>query len=223
MKQILSMQSISKSYHLGGKALPALKAVDFNMEAGEFTALQGPSGSGKSTLLNLCGLVDCADSGRYSLMGEHVGGLSQCRLTELRRKHIGFIFQGFNLIPVMSVSENVSYPLLLAGLSSKQSHSTVNEILEQVGLLSFRRHRPDQLSGGQQQRVAIARALVKQPRLVIADEPTANLDSETACQIIDLMHAMAKTSQTTFLIATHDARMATRCDRIVHLVDGRLQ
>ncbi len=223
MKYIIGMQAISKSYSLGGTAIPALKSIDFKMKPGEFTALQGPSGSGKSTLLNLCGLVDSADTGAYVLMGERVKHLSQRRLTELRREHIGFIFQGFNLVPVMNVAENVAYPLLLTGMPSKQRLTTVDMMLEQVGLLAFRRHRPDQLSGGQRQRVAVARALVKSPQLVIADEPTANLDGETAAQIIDLMHAMAKASRCTFLIATHDERMAARCDRVLRLVDGRLK
>lgn len=223
MNSLLELTHVSKSYHLGNTTVPALKSVDLALQEGEFTALKGPSGSGKSTLLNLCGLLDTADTGAHRLKGEVINHASQHRLTELRRKLIGFVFQGFNLVPVMTVFENVEYPLLLSGVNLKQRTLAVNSLLERVGLVDFHHHRPDQLSGGQRQRVAVARALVKRPQLVIADEPTANLDGDTASSIIDLMHSMAKESQCTFLIATHDERMAVRCDRIVHLVDGVLQ
>ena len=223
MFKLLELKDICKSYHLGSTVVVALKQVDLDVWEGEFTALKGPSGSGKSTLLNLCGLLDQADAGRYQLGDVEINHQTQRRLTNLRRELIGFIFQGFNLVPVMTVFENVEYPLLLAGVSLKQRRSAVNDMLARVGLTEFHRHRPDQLSGGQRQRVAVARALVKQPRLVIADEPTANLDGDTAGKVIDLMHEMARESQCTFLIATHDERMALRCDRVVHLIDGVLQ
>lgn len=223
MKNLIAMQNITKSYHLGQNKIPALKTLHLEIGVGEFIALQGPSGSGKSTLLNLCGLLDQADSGHYLLKGIEIHNQSQRRLTALRREMIGFIFQGFNLVPVMTVFENVEYPLLLSRKSRPERRHAVDLILQRVGLSSHHKHRPDQLSGGQRQRVAIARALVKQPALVIADEPTANLDGKTANEIIALMHEISRESGSTFLIATHDERMSTQCDRVLTLIDGVLQ
>jgi putative ABC transport system ATP-binding protein len=222
MDKLIELDGICKSYRLGENTVPALKRIDLSVQSGEFIALQGPSGSGKSTLLNLCGLLDQANDGQHRLSGIDIKSLPQRRLTELRRKQIGFVFQGFNLIPVMSVFENVEYPLLLTDMSAKTRRQQVREMLARVGLGALQRHRPDQLSGGQRQRVAVARALVKRPGLVIADEPTANLDSETAATVIDLMHEMANESGCTFLIATHDERMASRCGRTLQLRDGVL-
>jgi putative ABC transport system ATP-binding protein len=223
MDNLIELRGISKSYRLGNNRVTALKRIDLSVGAGEFVALQGPSGSGKSTLLNLCGLLDQADDGDYRLRGIEINSQSHHRLTELRRKQIGFVFQGFNLIPVMTLFENVEYPLLLTDMSAKSRAQRVREMLVHVGLESLQKHRPDQLSGGQRQRVAVARALVKRPGLVIADEPTANLDGETAATIIDLMHEMTDESGCTFLIATHDERMASRCGRTLQLRDGVLQ
>lgn len=229
---VLHLQHVHKTYVMGDSEVQALKGIDLTIEAGEFTALKGPSGSGKSTLLNICGLLDradCVDSderadhdneGSVELLGNRLNRLSDRELTLLRRQHIGFVFQSYNLLPVLSAHENIEYPLLLCGASRHDREKRVVELVEQVGLSAFANHRPDHLSGGQRQRVAIARALIKQPRLVIADEPTANLDTATASQMIELMHELGKSRGTTFLIATHDERMAQRCDRVLSMVDG---
>ena len=221
--QLIRLDQVSKTYLMGAARVPALREVTLSIEAGEFTALTGPSGSGKSTLLNVCGLIDQPDSGSISIDGRATRQLSQKELTLIRREKIGFIFQGFNLVPVMTAFENVEYPLFLAGNAATDRRQRVREVLSRVGLSELAQRRPDELSGGQRQRVAIARALVKEPRLVVADEPTANLDSATATQIIDLMHELGRSNGTTFLIATHDARVTSRCDRSIVLTDGVLQ
>ena len=223
MSVLLTLDSVSKTYYLGKTKVTALTNVTMTVSKGEFTALQGPSGSGKSTLLNICGLLDTFDEGTFYFTGKKIHSLTNIQLTMKRREEIGFVFQNFNLIPVMTAFENVEYPLLLAGLSSRQRRERTLILLEQVGLADFVDNRPDQLSGGQRQRVAIARALVKKPPLVIADEPTANLDSDTARHVIDLMHALGQDYGTTFLFATHDDRMTRRCDRVLQLIDGVLQ
>jgi len=220
---VISLQAISKSYPLGESRVEALRDINLTIEKGEFTALEGPSGSGKSTLLNICGLLDSPDQGQFVFMNRSISGLSEKRLSRIRRQAIGFIFQGFNLMPVLSAYENVEYSLQLSGVSAKARRRRVSAILEKVGLEQYSSHRPDHLSGGQRQRVAIARALVKEPALIIADEPTANLDSWTAGQVIDLMHQLSREQGITFLIATHDERMANRCDRIITLTDGVIQ
>ena len=220
---VLQLENVAKTYRLGANAVPALQNIQLQLHSGEFVALKGPSGSGKTTLLNICGLLDTPDAGRYLIDGQDTAALSQHQLALLRRQLIGFVFQGFNLVPVMTAYENVEYPLLLAGLPKAQRKERVDTMLQRVGLTEVAQHRPDQLSGGQRQRVAVARALVKAPKLVIADEPTANLDSDTARHIIDLMHELGRTYRTTFLIATHDERMAARCDRNLNIFDGALQ
>ena len=222
-RQLIRLENVSKTYLMGAAQVPALRGVTLIIEAGEFAALTGPSGSGKSTLLNVCGLIDQPDSGTIRIDEQATGQLTEKELTLIRREKIGFVFQGFNLVPVMTAFENVEYPLFLGGAGIKERRERVREILSQVGLSELAQRRPDELSGGQRQRVAIARALVKQPRLVVADEPTANLDSTTATQIIDLMHELGRSHGTTFLIATHDARVTTRCDRSIVLTDGVLQ
>ncbi len=186
-------------------------------------ALTGPSGSGKSTILNLAGLIDTPDQGRIVLRGHAAAGLDETASTLVRRDAIGFIFQNFNLVPVMTVAENVDYPLFLAGIASAERRQRVQDMLQAVGLHEHAEHRPDALSGGQRQRVAIARALVKRPALVIADEPTASLDSITAAQVLDLMREMGHAHGAAFLMATHDARLLGRCDRAIALLDGRIQ
>ncbi|MCX7173216.1 MAG: ABC transporter ATP-binding protein [Proteobacteria bacterium] len=226
--QVIHLENVSKSYRMGLNSVAALREVTLSIEAGEFAALTGPSGSGKSTLLNLCGLVDQPDAGSISIDRQETAQLSQKDLTLIRREKIGFVFQGFNLVPVMTAFENVEYPLFLAGAGNSaaataERRERVHDMLARVGLTEHGRRRPDELSGGQRQRVAIARALVKRPRLVIADEPTANLDSTTATQIIDLMHELGRSNGTTFVIATHDARVTSRCDRAIVLTDGVLQ
>ncbi len=219
---VVSLRSIEKSYRVGGAAVRALRGVDIEVAAGEMVALTGPSGSGKSTLLNLCGLIDTPDSGTREIEGRAVDGCSPAQLTGLRRERIGFIFQSFNLVPVMSAYENVEYPLLLLGTSISQRRKRVWEALDRVGLAEFGRRLPDALSGGQRQRVAIARALVKSPALVIADEPTGNLDSATATQIVDLLRELTHEHGVGAVVATHDDRMTQHCDRVLRLVDGEM-
>lgn len=219
----VKLSGIVKHYRMGGEKIPALKGVHLEVHRGSFVAVRGPSGSGKSTLLNICGLIDSLDAGSYLLSGEDVCHLDERKLTELRRRHIGFIFQSFNLVPVMSVYDNVEYPLSLIDIAADERKRLVMEILEQVGLDHFADRLPGQLSGGQRQRVAVARALVKAPVLVIADEPTANLDTSTAEQIVDLMKGLGARMGTTFLIATHDERMTVHCDQVRAMVDGVLQ
>ncbi len=220
---LLSLHGASKSYTLGGNVIRALQSVDLALVRGEIAAVTGPSGSGKSTLLNLCGLLDKADGGELLFDGEPLPADDEARRTQLRRQAIGFVFQGFNLVPVMTAHDNIDYPLYLLGVPVAERRQRVQEALSRVGLAGLGGHKPDQLSGGQRQRVAIARAIVKRPRLVIADEPTANLDAQTAAQIIGLMRALAHNDGTTFLVATHDDRMLPHCDRSLMLDDGVLK
>ena len=218
---MLRFANLTKSYLTGTTEVQALKRVSAHIEQGSTVALCGPSGSGKSTLLNVCGLLDPDYQGELYLGGELVPANAQA-LTAIRREKIGFIFQRYNLIPVMSAFENIEYPLLMLGMTKAERYQRVARMIDAVGLGKFAKQRPDRLSGGQQQRVAIARALVKRPPLVIADEPTANLDGETAEQIIDLMQQLGRESNTTFLIASHDPRLYERCDRVLTLKDGYL-
>jgi putative ABC transport system ATP-binding protein len=220
---VLSLRGVHKTYRLGEHVVPALRGVDLDLQPGEMLALTGPSGSGKSTILNLAGLIDHADSGQIVLRGRVIGALGEVESTLLRRDAIGFIFQSFNLVPVMTVDENVDYPLMLAGTPAAERRQRVADMLRSVGLDEHAGHRPDALSGGQRQRVAIARALVKRPALVIADEPTASLDSHTADQVLDLMREQGHAHGAAFLIATHDARLLRRCDRAIELLDGQIQ
>lgn len=220
---VVCLHGVRKTYRLGAHVIPALQGVDLVVQRGELLALTGPSGSGKSTLLNLCGLIDTPDAGEIMLGGTAVQGLGEQARTLLRRDALGFVFQSFNLVPVMTVAENVDYPLFLAGVPAAERRERVAQQLGAVGLQAHAHHRPDALSGGQRQRVAIARALVKRPRLVIADEPTASLDSHTADQVLDLMRARGQAEGAAFVIATHDSRLTRRCDRVVALLDGRIQ
>ncbi|NRF68837.1 ABC transporter ATP-binding protein [Aquincola sp. S2] len=219
----LSLRGVHKTYRLGEHVVPALQGVDFGLAPGEMLALTGPSGSGKSTILNLAGLIDTPDQGEILLRGEPVASLSGNAATLLRRDAIGFVFQSFNLVPVMTVAENVDYPLFIAGVPAAERRERVAAMLRAVGLHEHAKHRPDALSGGQRQRVAIARALVKRPALVIADEPTASLDSQTADQVLALMREQGHAHGAAFLVATHDARLLGRCDRVIALLDGRIQ
>ena len=220
---VVALRGIHKTYRLGPHTIPALQGVNLSVARGELLALTGPSGSGKSTILNLCGLIDTPDSGEIELNGQPVKGLSENALTLLRRDALGFVFQSFNLVPVMTVAENVDYPLFLAGVPAAERRQRVADQLAAVGLSEHAHHRPDALSGGQRQRVAIARALVKRPKLVIADEPTASLDSHTADQVLNLMRERGHAQGAAFVIATHDSRLTARCDRVVALLDGRIQ
>ena len=205
----IALSGIVKTYRVGEEEVQALKGIDLDVATGAFIAVRGPSGSGKSTLLNICGLIDGFDAGSYRLAGEDVGRLDETARTMIRRRRIGFVFQSYNLV--------------LAGVAPAERRRRVDTILDQVGLAGLAGRRPDQLSGGQRQRVAIARALVKSPTLVIADEPTANLDTATAAQVIDLMKALGQEHGASFLVATHDERMTAHCDRVHALTDGVLQ
>ncbi|MDP1610375.1 MAG: ABC transporter ATP-binding protein [Sulfuritalea sp.] len=222
-RRTVRLSGLRKSYRVGEASVEALKGVSLDVLSGEMVALTGPSGSGKSTLLNLCGLIDAPDAGSRELGGIAIDGLDEIGLTRLRREKVGFIFQGFNLVPVMTVFDNVEYPLLLLGVSVADRRRLTMMALQQVGLEDYARRLPDALSGGQRQRVAIARALVKSPALVIADEPTANLDSTTARQIVDLLHELARERNASVVVATHDERMSSHCDRVLHLIDGEMQ
>ena len=220
---VVRLTQVKKNYRVGETEVQALRGVSLEVGAGELVALTGPSGSGKSTLLNICGLIDTPDAGEREMSGIKIDGSSEARLTQLRREQVGFIFQSFNLVPVMTVYDNVEYALLLLGTPAAERRLRVRETLARVGLAEFERRLPDALSGGQRQRVAIARALVKSPSLVIADEPTGNLDSATAAQIVDLLRELAHERGAAVVVATHDDRMSNHCDRVLHLTDGELQ
>ena len=219
---VVLIHDVTKEYQLGKTTILALKGVSLGVSRGEFLCVAGPSGSGKTTLLNMIGCLDKPTSGQVAIEGREVTSLSRDELARLRRQKIGFIFQTFSLIPVLSAYENVEFPLVLRGDHAKHHRERVGQILQAVGLDEVVRHRPDELSGGQQQRVAIARALVTEPALILADEPTANLDSETGKSIIDLMHRLSRDQGTTFVFSTHDLKIMERAERIVHLKDGSI-
>ncbi len=225
MSAIIELVDVKKDYQLGGVVVPALKGVNLVVQPGELTAVMGPSGSGKSTLLNILGCLDRVTSGSYKLEGVEVGRTDFDDLAEVRNEKIGFIFQSFNLIPVLDVLENIELPCLLGGHRESRSElrARAKQIAEEVGLGSVVHHRPDELSGGQRQRVAIARALVTRPRLVLADEPTANLDSETSAQILKLMLALNRDHGVTFLFSTHDPRVEKHARRRLEISDGVLR
>ncbi len=223
MASIVSIQNVVKEYALGKTIVPALRGVDLEVEKGSFISIAGPSGSGKTTMLNLIGCVDTATSGVVTVAGQDTKTLSDRQLTNLRLNAIGFIFQSFNLVSVLTVFQNVEFPLLLQRkLSGPERKDRVNKLLERVGLHSHAKHRPNELSGGQRQRVAVARALVTSPQIVLADEPTANLDSVTGQNIIDLMKEMNREDGTTFIFSTHDARVMSHANRVVKLADGKI-
>ncbi len=222
MDDVVKLENIQKSYRLGRVEVPALRNVSLEIYEGDFIALAGASGSGKTTLLNLIGCIDKPSQGRLVLDGADVTEAPLHKLASVRSKTLGYIFQTFNLLPVLTAFENVEYPLLLSGMGKSERHSRVWKWLEQVGLQAQARQRPDQLSGGQRQRVAMARAMVTEPKLVLADEPTANLDSETAVEILDLLEQINRQTGTTFLFATHDPQIIERARRRVRLRDGRI-
>jgi putative ABC transport system ATP-binding protein len=222
MQTVVKLQNIQKSYRLGRVQVPALRAVDLEVYQGDFLALAGASGSGKTTLLNLIGCIDKPTAGCLLLNGTDVTHIPLHKLAETRSKTLGYIFQMFNLIPVLTAFENIEYPLLLSGMGRKHRHTRVWNWLERVGLQAHGRQRPDQLSGGQRQRVAIARAMVTEPSVVLADEATANLDSETAIEILNLLGQINLDTGTTFLFATHDPQIIERARRRVRLRDGHI-
>jgi putative ABC transport system ATP-binding protein len=220
---LIELKNITKDYHLGRTIVPALRGIDLTLERGEFAAIWGPSGSGKSSLLNLIGLIDVPTAGMICLEGHDTAALDDGARSTLRNRHIGFVFQNFNLIPVLSALENVMLPLTLRGLARRRAEPAARLRLQEVGLADFRDHRPDQLSGGQRQRVAIARALVTEPLIVIADEPTATLDAATGHQVIELMRILNREQGVTFLFSTHDPRLLDSVDRLIRLADGRVE
>lgn len=220
---IIQLKDVDRTYRLGKVNVPALIKVSLSIERGEFVSVIGPSGSGKSTLLNLIGLIDSPDTGQLMFENQPVHRSSERLLTRLRRDGIGFIFQSFNLIPILNVMENIGYHLLYSSLNARERKQRVLALLQAVGLKGLEKRFPNELSGGQRQRVAVARALVHNPRLVLADEPTANLDSQTGSQIIDLLHTMNRERQTTFILATHDLQLIKRSDRVIKIMDGRIE
>jgi putative ABC transport system ATP-binding protein len=220
---IVEVDNVTKEYRLGTQTVKALNDVSLNIEAGEFVAIAGPSGSGKSTLLNLIGCIDSPTSGRIFIEGQEVSRRTPDQLAELRLQRIGFVFQTFNLLPVLSVWENVEYPLLYRNdLGLGELNDRVGRYLAVVGLTKFASRRPSELSGGQRQRVAIARALATHPRIVLADEPTANLDHKTGLAILSLMREINRDEQTTFIFSTHDSTVIAMAERLVRITDGEL-
>lgn len=219
---MITLDGIQKNYHLGETVIQALKGITLEIKRGDFLCVAGSSGSGKTTLLNILGCLDKQDGGSYNLDDVRVDGVAEKDLFTLRRKYIGFIFQNFNLIPVLSAYENVEFPLILEKVPALQRGEMVKAALEEVELYDRRDHKPDQLSGGQRQRVAIARALVKRPPVILADEPTANLDSQTGNKIIDLMRKINEENKVTFIFSSHDKEIMAHAKRIVRLKDGEL-
>jgi putative ABC transport system ATP-binding protein len=221
---LVQVENVSKDYLLGLQRVDALKDVTLSIEEGVFLAIAGPSGSGKSTLLNLIGCIDTPSSGRILIDGQDVSGRTPDQLADLRARTIGFVFQTFNLLPVLSAEENVEYPLLqLPELGKDERRERVAHFLKVVQLTKYARHRPNQLSGGQRQRVAIARALATKPKIVLADEPTANLDHKTGEGILALMKDINRAFKTTFIFSTHDKKVMAMADRLVRIEDGQIR
>lgn len=220
---VVRLENVFKEYTLGEQQVQALKNISLSIGDGVFLAIAGPSGSGKSTLLNLIGCIDTPSRGKIFINGQDVSGKTPDELSDLRARTIGFIFQTFNLLPVLSAEENIEYPLLqLKELSAAERRNRVAKYLDIVGLSKFAKHRPNQLSGGQRQRVAIARALATQPKIVLADEPTANLDHKTGEGILQLMKEINRQYKTTFIFSTHDWRVMSMANRLVRIEDGQI-
>ena len=215
------MRGIVKQYQMGNEVQTILKGIDLDIEEGEFLSILGPSGSGKSTLMNIIGCLDTADEGTYYLDGQEIDDYSEDELADIRGRKIGFIFQQFNLLPKLTAQENVELPLIYQGMSASKRHARSEEVLKRVGLLDRMDHKPTELSGGQQQRVAIARALAGRPSLLLADEPTGNLDSRTGADVMRLFHELHEAGNTIVLI-THDAKIAAQTPRAIHIHDGRV-
>ena len=216
------LTNVTRTYRLDAVDVPALVDIDLVILPDRFTVISGPSGSGKTTLLNLIGCIDRPDHGTIMVGGKAVQTLSDDALSDFRAEHLGFVFQNFNLLPVLTAFENVEYPLLLTRMPPQKRRRRVDKLLSAVGLADFARHRPGQLSGGQRQRVAIARALARRPQLVLADEPTANLDSKTGAEIIELMRQLQRQRQVSFVFSSHDPKVLEAADDAVHIHDGRI-
>lgn len=219
---VVELENLEKSYRLGKVTVQAVRGVSLKLQRGEFMVIMGPSGSGKTTLLNIIGTLDKPSSGRALVDGEDITSMSDGQLTKLRRHKIGFVFQFHNLIPVLTALENVELPLITAGVKRKESRERALELLRRVGLQDRTDHLPDELSGGEQQRVAIARALANHPRIVLADEPTGDLDTQTGFEVVQLLHNMAKQDGSSVVVVTHDSVVAERADRLVEMRDGRI-
>lgn len=217
---LISVKNVSKIYKMDKVEITALKNVNLDIEKGDFIALMGPSGAGKSTLLHIIGCLDNPTEGSLEIYGQKIFNMKDSKLSNFRNKHIGFIFQSFNLMPVLNVYENVEYPLMIRG--GKVDRSKVLQTIESVGLIEYIKHRPDELSGGQRQRVAIARALVTDPDIILADEPTANLDSKTGEKIIALLLELNIKHRVTFLFSTHNEMVAKYAKRVISILDGEL-
>ena len=226
---MIEVKDLTKTYHLGSVEVPALRGVSFSIERGEKVAIMGQSGSGKSTLMNILGCLDLPTGGEYSLDGKNIAGrdgglVGEDELAEIRNQKIGFIFQQFNLLPRMTVRRNAEMPLLYnGGKPQKEIHQRAETILKAVGLGDRMEHRPTELSGGQQQRVAIARALINEPALILADEPTGNLDSHTGAEIMHLLLKLNEERGLTLIIVTHDSSIAAQTQRVIHLRDGQIE
>ncbi len=221
-KLIIKTENLKKDYKEDGVVVHAVRGIDLEIKEGEFTAIVGPSGCGKTTLLNLISGLDTPDDGKVWLDGKAISDMSGKELSDFRRDNIGFIFQAYNLIPVLTVEENIEYIMLLQGVPKKERHERVLKILEEVGLSGLENRRPTQLSGGQQQRVAIARAMVSNPKIILADEPTANLDSKTGSELLDMMAELNEKTGMTFLFSTHDKMVMERAKRVIVLKDGKI-
>jgi len=219
---VVMLREVVKTYDDDGLKVTAINGVTFDIPRQRFAMIVGPSGSGKTTLLNLIGCIDTPTAGEIKVCGQNLAALADDLITDFRAHNIAFIFQNFNLYPVLSAYENVEYPLLLLGLAPGERRDRTMALLESVGLAEHRGHRPNQLSGGQKQRVAIARALVKRPGLVLADEPTANLDSRTGAQIIELMHRVQRDQAVSFIFSTHDPQLISHAEEIYAIRDGKL-
>jgi len=222
MNIVVKTEAIGKVYHLGKTRVRALQDIDLEVQEGDFLAVAGPSGSGKTTLLNLIGCLDKPTSGSIEITGQDISSMNGNQLADMRNEKIGFIFQTFNLIPVLTAYENVEFPLVLGNYSSHVRKTKIMQVLEDVGISDKAEHRPEELSGGERQRVAIARALVKDPEIILADEPTANLDSKTGENIVKLMLKLNNEKGATFIFSTHDQMVIKHATRVVGLHDGRI-
>jgi len=222
MSAIVSVRDAVKNYTLGNVVVPALRGVTLDVVAGDFISIAGPSGSAKTTLLNLIGCIDRPTAGKLEVCGQDVGALADDQVTDFRARNVAFVFQSFNLFPVLTAYENVEYPLLLLGVPAGQRRARAAAMLDAVGLGAYGHHRPNQLSGGQKQRVAIARALIKHPALVLADEPTANLDTHTGAEIIALMRRVQDQQAVSFVFSTHDPQLMSHADETFAIRDGLL-
>ncbi|MHA2223703.1 MAG: ABC transporter ATP-binding protein [Candidatus Hodarchaeales archaeon] len=219
---IVECSDLKKSYILGEVKVEALRGINMKIRRGEMVAIQGPSGCGKTTLLNIIGSLDCPTSGKIFLDGREISDASEKDLTEIRRKSVGFIFQFYNLLPVLTALENVELPMLIAGVSKDERQKRALDLLEKVDLLRRKNHKPDELSGGERQRVAIARALANNPSILLADEPTGDLDTESGLAVLELLKEVNKTENQTLILVTHDTNIAHQSNRIFHIKDGKI-